>query len=206
MAHPPSHYGGNPAMSVSDVKAEPHKLSAIVDSELTIIESADHSRNRWMTGWHEISGNRRHGSQSGGRLGGFLDGLKPDIFRLNGSGETITDPDDQAFWSLWPTRLQQSLQQAQQQQQLQSRSSNINTKTNPRYNKYLVDHKFYSSSLLHHPLSTTDAVSALPTPAATTPVKPFAVRPSPTDDMGAFATRALLPNEVILDGKRFPYN
>ncbi|KAM3497099.1 hypothetical protein MY10362_009535 [Beauveria mimosiformis] len=53
---------------------------------------------------------------------------------------------------------------------------------------------------------TYHAVSALPTPAATTPVKPFAVRPSPTDDMGAFATRALLPNEVILDGKRFPYN
>ncbi|KAM3526839.1 hypothetical protein MY4038_006643 [Beauveria bassiana] len=41
----------------------------------------------------------------------------------------------------------------------------------------------------------------LPTPTTTTSasfVEPFAVRPSPTGGMGAFATRALLPNEVAV--------
>ncbi|KAM3516200.1 hypothetical protein MY11210_000222 [Beauveria gryllotalpidicola] len=58
---------------------------------------------------------------------------------------------------------------------------------------------FPSSFTLHH---TDDAVSG-PLPP-TPPVKAcccFAVRPSPTTGggMGAFATRALLPNEVILE-------
>ncbi|KAM3464972.1 hypothetical protein MY5147_006654 [Beauveria neobassiana] len=66
-----------------------------------------------------------------------------------------------------------------------------------------------SSSFLQYPISTTDANFALPTPTPTTTttsasfssssVKPFAVRPSPTGGMGAFATRALLPNEIILE-------
>ncbi|KAM0669771.1 hypothetical protein ACQRIU_000166 [Beauveria bassiana] len=41
----------------------------------------------------------------------------------------------------------------------------------------------------------------LPTPTTTTSasfVKPFAVRPSPTGGIGAFVTRALLPNEVAV--------
>ncbi|EJP69631.1 uncharacterized protein BBA_01596 [Beauveria bassiana ARSEF 2860] len=66
-----------------------------------------------------------------------------------------------------------------------------------------------SSSSLQYPISTTDANFSLLTPTTTTTttsasfssssVKPFAVRPSPTGGMGAFATRALLPNEVILE-------
>ncbi|PMB70665.1 SET domain-containing protein 5 [Beauveria bassiana] len=67
-----------------------------------------------------------------------------------------------------------------------------------------------SSSFLQYPISTTDANFSLLTPTTTTTtttsassssssVEPFAVRPSPTGGMGAFATRALLPNEVILE-------
>ncbi|KAM3504036.1 hypothetical protein MY10362_003824 [Beauveria mimosiformis] len=62
------------------------------------------------------------------------------------------------------------------------------------------------SPFSHYPLSDEYTVSAaLPTTTSTTTttssssVKPFAVRPSPTGGMGAFATRALLPNEIILE-------
>ncbi|KAM3555301.1 hypothetical protein MY1884_005663 [Beauveria asiatica] len=55
----------------------------------------------------------------------------------------------------------------------------------------------------HHPLSDERAVSAaLSASAACNPPvgnKPFAVRPSPTGGMGAFATRRLLPDEIILE-------
>ncbi|KAM3494478.1 hypothetical protein MY3957_002201 [Beauveria namnaoensis] len=65
----------------------------------------------------------------------------------------------------------------------------------------------FSSPFSQYPLSTADANFALPTPTTTTTsasfssssVKPFAVRPSPTGGMGAFATRVLLPNEIILE-------
>ncbi|KAK8149234.1 hypothetical protein G3M48_007764 [Beauveria asiatica] len=59
----------------------------------------------------------------------------------------------------------------------------------------------------HYPLFSDEcAVSAAlststSTTTSTNPVsnKPFAVRPSPTGGMGAFATRHLLPDEIILE-------
>ncbi|KAM3432508.1 hypothetical protein NHJ13734_006823 [Beauveria thailandica] len=59
----------------------------------------------------------------------------------------------------------------------------------------------------HYPLSDECTVSAAlsactsaSTTTSTNPVsKPFAVRPSPTGGMGVFATRHLLPDEIILE-------